>query len=107
MTVPTTERLALALEEAGAPAHMISLAREGHYDDFKSPLAMPEMQLLADAREHGLTSIAEGVLNGEWDSTPEESKAWAESPDGQAVFRELVEGGNRAQRRAKRKKGRH
>jgi hypothetical protein len=102
-TKPTTERLAEALKEAGAPPDMISKALEGYYDDYKSPLAMPETQLLIDAREHGLTSIAEGVMNGEWDATTEEADAWAASPDGQEVFRELF-GGNRAQRRAKKKK---
>lgn len=102
---PTTERLAAALKEAGAPPDMISRALEGYYDDFKSPLAMPEMQLLADARALGLDSIAEGVMRGEWDATKEESDAWARSPDGQAAFRELL-GGNRAQRRAAQRKKR-
>jgi hypothetical protein len=77
---------------------MVLQALDGYYDDFKSPLAMPETQLLIDAREHGLTRIVEGVMNGEWDATKEESEAWAASPDGQAAFRELL-GGNRAQRR--------
>lgn len=100
MTEPTSETLALALEEAGAPPDMIRRAREDYYHDFQSPLAMPEMQLLADARHHGLTSIAEGVMEGRWDASKEESDAWAASPDGQATFRELV-GGNREQRRAR------
>jgi hypothetical protein len=95
---PTTERLARALEEAGAPTAMIERARQGYYDDFKSPLAMPEMQLLTDARAAGLESIAEGVLRGEWDATKEESDAWARSPEGQAAFQELL-GPNRADRR--------
>lgn len=97
---PTTERLAAALKAAGAPPHMISLARDGYYDDYKSPLAMPETQLLVDAREHGLAEIVEGVMKGEWDATKEESDAWVRSPEGQAAVRELA-GGNRAQRRKK------
>lgn len=104
MTEPSSERLALALEEAGAPPYMVRLARDDHYHDYKSPLALPEMQLLADAREHGLTTIAEGVMEGRWDATKEESDAWAASPEGQAVFRELLNGSgpNRAQRRRRR-----
>lgn len=103
MTEPSSEALALALEEAGAPPYMVTLAREDHYHDFKSPLAFPESQLLADAREHGLTSIAEGVMEGRWDATKEESDAWARSPEGQATFRELLGGRpNRAERRRKR-----
>jgi hypothetical protein len=81
---------------------MVHDALGGYYDDFKSPLPFPEMQLLADAREHALPEIVEGVLNGEWDATKEESDAWAASPDGQAAFRELL-GGNRAQRRKRKK----
>ena len=95
---PTTERLAQALEQSGAPASMIEAARAGYYDDFKSPLAMPEMQLLHDARAAGLESIAQGVMRGEWDATKEESDDWARSPEGQAVFQELLQP-NRAERR--------
>lgn len=98
MTQPTSELLARALEEAGAPADMVRRAREDYYHDFKSPLAMPEMQLLSEARSYGLNSIAEGVMEGRWDATKEESDEWAASPEGQATFRELL-GGNRAQRR--------
>lgn len=88
----TSDRLAAALVEAGAPGDMVTKALNGYYDDYRSPLAMPETQLLADARLHGLTSIAEGVLRGEWDGTKEESEEWAKSPDGQAAFRELLGG---------------
>lgn len=105
MTEPSSERLAVALEAAGAPAEMVQAAREDYYHDFKSPLPMPEMQLLQDARRLGLTSIAEGVLDGEWDATKAESDAWAASPDGQATFAQLLAGKpNRAERR---RRGRH
>jgi hypothetical protein len=87
---PTTEKLARALEEAGAPLAMIEKARIGYYDDFKSPLAMPETQLLTDARKHGLDDIAQGVLEGRWDATSEEADAWAKSAEGQAAFREVM-----------------
>lgn len=86
MTEPTTEKLARALEEAGAPAEMIKKAREGYYDDYKSPLAFPETQLYRDARDLGLDSITRGVINGDFDSTPEESAEWARSPEGRAAF---------------------
>lgn len=103
----TTEFLARTLEEQGAPDWMVSLARDGHYDDFKSPLVAPEHQLLEDARANDLPVIAEGVLNGVFDSTKEESEAWGRSPEGQAVFNELLGGvKNRAQRRAEEKRRR-
>ena len=102
MTEPSSEKLAQALEAAGAPDYMVTLARDDHYHDFKSPLAMPEMQLLADAREHGLTTIAEGVMEGRWDATKAESDAWANSAEGRAVFAELLgHRPNRAERRRK------
>lgn len=98
MTEPSSERLAAALEEEGAPAEMIDRARADYYHDYKSPLAMPETQLLTDARAAGLERIAQGVIAGEWDATKAESDAWAASPDGRAAFDELVRP-NRHQRR--------
>ena len=98
MTEPTTEKLAKALEEAGAPAIMIERARQGYYDDYKSPLPFPEMQLHQDAHLAGLEGIKAAVEAGEFDSTKEESDEWARSPEGQAAFAELVKP-NRYQRR--------
>ena len=98
MTIPTTEKLAQALEAANAPAWMIEKAREGYYDDYKSHLAFPEMQLHHDAHVAGLESIKAAVEAGEFDSTKEESEEWARSPEGQAAFTELIKP-NRAARR--------
>lgn len=97
----TPAYLSRVLIDHGAPGYMVSLAADGHYDDYKSPLAMPETQLLADALANGLEAVAVLVVAGAFDATKAESEEWAASPDGQATFRELVEGGrNRAQRRA-------
>lgn len=90
--VPTTRKLATALMRRGAPMDMVQRALAGYYDDFKSPLAMPEMQLYHDALAAGLPDIAEMVKDGEFDATKEESAAWARSPDGQATFAELLNG---------------
>lgn len=92
MTEPSSERLAVALQEAGAPTEMIEKARKDFYHDFKSPLALPEHVLYQEALLHGLASICEGVLQGKWDATKEESDAWARSADGQAAMRQLLEG---------------
>ena len=102
----TADFLSRVLADEGAPPHMVSLAAEGHYDDYRSPLPMPELQLHADAREAGLPQIAAWVEQGVFDGTREESEAWAASPEGQAVFRELTQGPNRAQRRAKERRER-
>lgn len=86
---PTSERLARDLENAGLPAVMVERAREGYYDDYKSPLPMPEMQLYQDLKAHGRDDLAEKVTEGYWDATKEESEAWAASPEGQEVFAAL------------------
>lgn len=87
---PTTERLAVELVKAGAPPLMIEKARAGYYDDYKSELAMPITQLVIDARAAGLPIIAERASAGEFDASNAESDAWARSPEGQALFRELL-----------------
>ena len=98
--------LARVLASEGAPGHMVSLAADAHYDDFLSPLATPCLQLMADAREAGLTQICEWHAEGVFDATKADSDAWAASPEGQSVFSELLEGPNRAQRRADEKRRR-
>jgi hypothetical protein len=91
-TEPTTEKLARALEDAGAPSFMIVAARHGAYDDYKSASATPEVDLLNQARRYNLQTIVEGVMEGRWDATKEESDAWAASPDGQATLGQLYSG---------------
>lgn len=82
----------------GAPGHLVSLAREGHYDDYRSPLALPEIQLVRDALAAGLEDVAALAVAGAFDATKAESDAWAASPEGQATFAELTRP-NREQRR--------
>jgi hypothetical protein len=100
-TIPTTERLACALEAAGAPQDMIARARGGFYDDFKSDLATPIVQLVQDAHAIGLKDIAQRAMKGEFDATKEESDAWAQSPEGEAAFRLLMIGEDGAPPRPK------
>lgn len=89
----TTERLAAALQAAGVAPAMVARARAGYYDDYKSPLAFPCMQLVADLEQAGQRDLAARARHGEWDGTKEEAEAWAASPDGQAAFRDLLGGG--------------
>jgi hypothetical protein len=88
----TSDYLAGELEAAGAPAAMIQRARDGYYDEFKSPLAFPLMQLVHDSRAHRLAGIPRRVAEGDFDSTKEESDAWARSAEGRAAFQALVDG---------------
>lgn len=76
MNEPTTEKLAKALEEANAPEYMISRARSGYYDDFKSDLAAPISTLIADLRGLGLNDLAERAMNDEFCATDEEANQW-------------------------------
>lgn len=85
----TADRLADALAEANAPLTMVINARQGYYDDYRSPLAMPIHQLVNDCRGRGLLDIANRAIRGEFDATKEESDAWVQSPEGQAAINEL------------------
>ena len=89
---PTTEKLARALEEASAPSSMVQRARAGLYDDYKSELAMPIMQLVEDCRKHNLSRIAKRAKDGEFDATREEADEWAASEEGQQTIRDLLGG---------------
>lgn len=103
MTERTTVKLARALQEIpGVPQDMLTRAVDGYYHDYLSPLATPEIQLVADLRELAsrpatprnsrplLRGMAERVIAGEFDATKEESDEWAASPDGQETFRQLA-----------------
>ena len=87
--IPTTEKLAQALKKAGAPAAMIAFAREGKYDDYKSDLANPIMQLVTEARAAGLDDIADRAIGGEFDGQTWEADEWAKSPEGRATFKQF------------------
>jgi hypothetical protein len=102
MTEPTTAKLAKALSAIpGVPREMVTRAVDGYYHDYLSPLATPEIQLVSDLRELAsqpatprdsrplLRTLAQAVIDGEYDATKEESDAWAASPDGQETFRAL------------------
>lgn len=101
--VPTKRKLASALQRAGCPTPMVEAALMGYYDDFESALPAPINQLVADLRTLGLEALAQEAIDGKFDGTREESEAWAKSADGQAAFAELL-GGNRAQRRARKRR---
>jgi hypothetical protein len=92
MSMTSKDKLADALAETGDPAlaEMAARARDGYYSDFDSPLALPIMQLVKDLRAAGHHALAGRAADGEFDATAEESRAWAESPEGQEAFRMLI-----------------
>jgi hypothetical protein len=71
---------------------MEAKARSGYYDDFKSPLATPIVQLVKDLQKAGQHEIAKRAMNGEFDATREESEAWRSSPEGEQAFKDLTKG---------------
>jgi hypothetical protein len=102
MTEHTTAKLARALSAIpGVPREMIQHAVDGYYHDYLSPLATPEIQLVADLRNlaslgatphdsrRALRELAKRVIGGEFDATKAESDEWARSPEGREVFRQL------------------
>lgn len=90
--IPTTERLALALEALGDPrlVDLIANARRGLYDDFKTTLPFPQITLVYELRALGHSEFARRVIDGEFDATMEESMAWSESQEGRAAMQELL-----------------
>lgn len=90
----TKDKLAAELTKAGLTA-MASKAASGFYDDFLSPLDAPALQLAADLAKAGTPdalALRARHLNGEWDSTKEESDKWMNSAEGQAVLGRLMGG---------------
>ena len=73
----TTERLAAVLRQEG----LLGLAGEallGRFDDFESSSPSPIVDLVRCLRSAGRDDLAQRAIAGEWDGTPEESKAWFE-----------------------------
>jgi hypothetical protein len=91
--LPTTERLARALEVANDSrlAQMIERARDGYYDDYKSKLATPITQLIHDLRSLGLEALARRAMDGEFDATLEESGEWFESEGRHLISPEMMQ----------------
>jgi len=102
MSEHTTAKLAQALREVpGMPRDMITRAVDGYYHDYLSPLIFPEIQLVSDLKalakqpatgpkaRAALASLAQRVVDGDFDATKEEADAWASSTEGQETFRQL------------------
>ncbi len=87
--IPTTEKLATALEQANAPLWLIQNARKGLYDDYKSENPTPIVALVNDCKSCNLESIIDRAIMGEFDAQTWEAEEWRNSPDGQAAFKQF------------------
>ena len=94
----TKDMLADALRAVGLDA-MADKAATGHYHDFLSPLALPELQLCADLvdaakarpdRSADIMALRQRVMGGDFDASAEESEDWAKSEEGQETFGRLI-----------------
>lgn len=59
--------LGCALKNAGYPPSVVDQARRGQWSDFKSPLALPKMELVSMLRIDGHEQLAQRVICGEFD----------------------------------------
>jgi hypothetical protein len=89
MTMATTDRLADELKKANCPEWMVTKARAGYYDDYKSPLTFPTTMLVNDLTRLGQSDLADRVKDGEFDGTKEEAEEWMRSSEGQLFLNEL------------------
>lgn len=102
---PTADYLARVLDELGAP-DLAANALAYHYDDFFCPDEIDDganiHRLIRDVSRWADSQGAEerararvvghAAMNGEFDGTREESRAWGQSAEGQALMRDLLGG---------------
>jgi hypothetical protein len=69
---------------------LLRRAKEDEFHDFFGPHAMNMNLLLQEARTCGLDVICQGVLDGKYDATKEESDEWAASPEAKKTFEEFL-----------------
>lgn len=73
----TKERLARVLRHAGLPG-MAAKAMLGCYDDYESMSPTPIRDLVRDLQAARKPDLAQQAMDGKWDGTAEEAKAWYE-----------------------------
>lgn len=87
---PTTELLAKALQEVQAPQWMIDQAKQGFYDDFKSDIGSPLLQLVQDSMNARLPfDFIQSVKDGKFDAQDWEIEEWSQSPQGRSLMDDL------------------
>jgi hypothetical protein len=96
-TAPSSQRLADACRRLGLE-HIAQNAEANHYHDFFSDKDSPTVQLvghLGGAAEMypgmrvPILSLRQRVMEGEFDSTDEEARAWAGSDEAKLALKEL------------------
>lgn len=67
MVDPHDAKLGEALAEVGYPQSIVDQARRGYWSDFKSPLALPKMELAGMLECDGHIELRKRVIAGEFD----------------------------------------
>jgi hypothetical protein len=96
-TWPSQQMLADDLRAAGAH-ELAERALTNEWSDYDGPHTFPQMHLIQTLRDFPLMAnvnrkqLIANIKAGKYDSTKEEAEGWAQSEEGQATFRELLEG---------------
>ncbi len=90
--IPTTEKLVKALQEVNDPklSETIKKAKQGYYDDYKTTIAFPCIQLVYDLEQAGHPELAQRAKNGEWSAQKWEAKEWYET-EGRQLIEEVIQ----------------
>jgi hypothetical protein len=62
----SSNRLARALHDAGAPEHLVAMASAGYWHTYRSPHELPEAALLGALTVHAVHGFAARVIGGEF-----------------------------------------
>jgi hypothetical protein len=98
MTQPTKDRLAAELravadkanpDNAAVYRELATRAETGEFDDFGTVHICGPTALYQILAAHGLMKFARRVADGEFDASPEESDAWANSPEGREAMKDF------------------
>jgi hypothetical protein len=96
---PSDHKLYEALRAADLP-DLAERAKDGEWNDYFGRHAAPQHHLIAQLEKRiphrrdpeTIQGVIQQVLDGAFDGTKAEANEWAESAEGQALFRELMGG---------------
>lgn len=72
--ISSSQRLARALQDAGAPHELVLHASLGYFEAWKSPLKFPKLALLDELRRARMDAFALRVIAGEFDDDPQATR---------------------------------
>ena len=91
-TKAAAERQAAAIREVATEERHHKLAERaanGEFTDYADTHDCPITELHRLCRQYGLHSVADRVVNGDFDADKAESDEWAKSESGQSIAKEL------------------